>query len=169
MYTLPRSKYLRQSLIINGSRAPLPVIVNPISHRDRVMQDLRNLGVTKLGLARMESRYLPHIIHPDEIIGGVVYGHSQDGFVMLIATETRVIFLDKKPLYVNQDEITYYVISGISISHAGVGSTVTLHTRIKDYKIRTYNYKCANNFVEYIETRCLEHNDGNKDRYDQLT
>jgi hypothetical protein len=114
----------------------------------------------------MESEYLPAIIHPDEEIGGVVYGHHPEGFAMLVATDRRIIFLDKKPMFEVEDEVTYDVVSGVSIGHAGFGSTVVLHTRIKDYPIRTYNLKCAYGFVEYIEARCLEHKNERGNRYD---
>jgi len=115
----------------------------------------------------MELRYLPQIIHPDEELGGIVYGQSKDGFALLVATDRRVIFLNKKLLFVNEDELNYRVVSGVSFSHAGVGSTVTLHTKVKDYAIRTLNQRCAKKFVEYIELRSLEHLNGIHN-YDQL-
>lgn len=139
------------------------------AHNKRVLRDLQNLGVTSYGLAHSESHYLPRLIHPDEQIGGVVYGHHQDGFAMLVATDRKIIFLDKKPFFVNEDEITYYVVSGVSYSHAGFGSNVTLHTRVKDYSIQTFNQNCAEKFIAYIEERCLEQEDSTGGPYDQLT
>ncbi len=168
MYTLLRSNYLRRSLLVNGRKPRLQQLTGTISHYDRVTQELRDLGVSKVALKRMESRYLPNIIHSDEHLGGVVYGHHEDGYAMLVATDRRIIFLDKKPLFVNEDEITYNVVSGISYGHAGFGTTVKLHTRIKDYTIRTYNKKCAESFVEYIESRCLEH-ESKEERHDHHT
>ncbi len=126
------------------------------NHRRRIIQELKDLGMTRVGLLHGASRYLPSIVHADEHIGGLVYGQNLDGFVILVATDRRIIYLDKKPLFVNEDEVTYDVVSGINYSHAGWGSTVVLHTRVKDFKIRTFNERCANNFSEYIELRCLE-------------
>lgn len=125
-------------------------------HKARVRRDLRRLGVSRFGMSSMEAKHLPRIIHPTEQLGGVVYGFHQDGYVMLVATDRRIIFLDKKPLFINEDEISYFVVSGISFSNVGWGSTVTLHTRIQDYTIRTFNRACAESFVEFIELRCLE-------------
>ncbi len=163
MYTLPDTSDIRRSLLVNTGRPVTPV--RPIGHVDRVKQELRALGVSTYGMLKMESRYLPHIIHPNEHIGGVLYGRTDNGSAMLIATDRRVIFLDKKPLFINEDEITYDVVSGINFSHAGFGTTVTLHTRIKDYKVMTLNKQCANGFVHYIESRRLEHPyDNNQER-----
>lgn len=124
-------------------------------HEYRVRESLIHLGVSKTGLSSEEVRYLPKLIRVDEQIGGVVYGWHQDGFAMLVATDKRVIFLDKKPLFSTVDDIRYEVISGVSFGHVGIGSTVTLHTKIKDYKLRTFNEKCSMGFVQYIESRCL--------------
>jgi hypothetical protein len=168
MYTIPRYNYLRRSSLVNRHKLWEEPVDRVREHRDRIIQELKQLGVSWVGLATMESRYLPKIIHPEEHIKGIVYGKHKDGFAMLVATDLRAIFLDKKPLFTNEDEITYYVVSGVNFGQAGLYATVTLHTRVKDYSIRTLNRKCARGFVEYIETHCLEHASG-KGNYDQLT
>lgn len=152
MNTLPKTTYLRQNAMTYGNK--------PQGHTVRVMQDLQNHGVTRLGLRRMSSRFLPRMIHADEPIGGVVYGRGDEGSVMLVATDRRVIFLDRKPLFVSEDEVTYDVVSGVSYGHGLFASTLTLHTRIRDYTVHTFNQGCAEEFVRYIESRCLEHRSG---------
>lgn len=124
-------------------------------HYQRVRDELKAVGVSNIAMASEESISLPPIIREDEHIGGVVYGMHQDGFAMLIATDQRVIFFDKKPLFDTEDNIKYDVVSGVSFGHAGIGSTVTLHTKIKDYKLRTLNKKCSQDFVRFIESTCL--------------
>lgn len=126
-------------------------------HRKRIREELKALGVTDYGLWKLSSRYLFHVIHANEEIGGIVYGHSLTGSSMLIATDQRVVFLDKKPFFFNEDEVRYDLVGGVSFSHVGAASTVTLHTRIQDYTIKTFNNKCAQGFVDYIETKVLEH------------
>ena len=96
---------------------------------------------------KSESRYLPHIIHDDEHIMGVVYGQYSGGSAMLIATDHRVIFLDRKPLFTTMDELTYDVVSGIKLDRSGLFVSVVLHTKIANYTIRYANAKCANKFV----------------------
>jgi hypothetical protein len=155
MYTVPRTNYLlgRTSLIHNS----LPIVQTPvISETDRIKQQLKSLGVSRSALGSAEARHLPKVIHANENIMGVVYGMSKDGFVMILVTDKRILFIDKKPFFVNEDEITFDVVSGISHGHAGIGSTVTLHTRIKDYQIKTLNEHCAHGFVEAVEARCVE-------------
>lgn len=136
------------------------------THRARVAEELKIAGVSRYGLWKMESRYLPKIIHPTEHIGGVAYGLSDNGSAMLIATDRRVIFLDRKPLFVNEEEITYNVVAGVSYSHAGPSATVVLHTRIRDYHIQSLNINAVQRFVHFIELRCLEHTQEEEYEYD---
>lgn len=120
-------------------------------HVLRVKNELTAAGISRIGMRSFASRYLPLIIHENEHIGGVVYGRQTSDTAMLIATDHRILFLDKKPLFVDEDEVTYDVVSGISFSHAGFGSTITLHTRIKDFSLRTLNQRAARIFMEYVE------------------
>ena len=130
-------------------------------HTARIKQELRQAGVTRYGLLKGESRHLPRIIHPDEHIHGAIYGRAKEGSIMLVATDRRVIILDWKPLFTNTDEITYDVVSGVKMGSQGIFTSVTLHTRIKDYALKFVNFKCADRFVDYIEERRLEkNNDG---------
>lgn len=129
-------------------------------HRFKIQRQLRDLGVHWYGLKSMEAHYLPRIIHPQEKIGGVVYGRHKDSFAMLVATDRRIIFLDVKPLFTKEKEITYDVVSGISYGHAAFWTTVTLHSKVGDYAIRTHNRYCAEGFIAHIEHSCLEHRIG---------
>ncbi len=100
---------------------------------------------------------MPNIIHQDEHIGGVVYGRYVNGSAMLIATDRRVIFLDRKPLFTTNQEVTYDVVSGFKIDLRGVISAVTLNTKIGDFTLRYVNRRCAINFKHFLESRRLEY------------
>lgn len=156
MNTLPRSSYFKHGTLVNAGRLHKGVQAGPREHAERVMREMRELGASSFGLRRFAARYLPHIIHPDERLGGIVYGRSGEGAVMLVATDRRVIYLDKKPFFVSEDEITYDIVSGVSYGYTTFSATVKLHTRIGDYEVHTFNRKCAEQFVEFIEERCLE-------------
>jgi hypothetical protein len=133
-------------------------------HAQRVAGELRKAGMGAYGASKFASHYLPTIIHPEEHIKGVVYGRYKQGFGlfklsagMLIATDRRVIFLDHKPGYTSTDEISYDVVSGIKKASNGLFSTLTLHTRIAEYKIRFVNARGVDKFIRYIESHCLEY------------
>src|SRR3990167_8935521 len=94
-------------------------------HEQRVKQELKAVGVTRFGFMKFAIKYLPKIIHKKEHIKGVVYGRygEKTGSLtlvegMLIATDHRIIFLDHKPGYTSEDELTYEMIAGIQTSRA---------------------------------------------------
>lgn len=137
-------------------------------HRRRVMNEVKAAGITKWGLLFSDPHALPQIIHPDEHIEAMVYGHGKTGWGMIVATDRRVMFVDKKPGMLRSDDITYELVGGVTIENVGVIVTVTLHTRIGDYSLRTTNRASASKFTDYIELRCLEHLNG-KDAWDDYT
>lgn len=160
MYALPRTNRLPRAPLTGRHRTlpttPAYLANQEKNHKGRIKRELRQLGMTRYGLWKLEARYLPRLIHPSERLKGVVYGHSDEGSALLAATDRRVIYLDRKPFFVNQDEVTYDVVSGVSSSFAAGEGTVTLHTRVKDFVLRTFNHRAAERFVTYIEARCLE-------------
>lgn len=143
-------------------------------HRDQIDTDLRDLGAVAYDLRLPETHTLPMIIHPHERIAGIVYGRykKEEGKVVgrgaLVATDRRVLLLDKKPLFVRCDEISYGVISAITYSKVWITGTIVLHTRMGDISIRTFNQNCAHKFVEAIEANIFKSKSIGT-RYDYIT
>ncbi len=125
-------------------------------HRERIKRELIKAGATTYGLLKGESRFLPNLVHEDEHIKGVVYGPTKGASAMLVATDKRVIYLDKKLTAVFTDVLPYDVIAGVNHSQEGPFASVILHTRIGNYTISFANINCADTFVRYIEKRRLE-------------
>lgn len=139
------------------------------THKERIVRELKQAGVTRYGLFRSESKFLPKLIHKDEHIGGAIYGRVGIDFVMMVATDRRVLYFQSKPFYSDVDEVTYDVVSGIDNSDAVIFSGVTLHTRVKNYILRYVNPKCARIFVKYIESRRVERDGYNSGRTTKRT
>ncbi len=125
-------------------------------HRERIRHELIAAGVTSYGLIKAESRYLPRIINENEHIAAVIYGQHHSSSAMLLATDQRVIYLDKKPMTVHEDEINYAVVSGVQHTVHIFFATVILHTAVTNYELRFVNLKCAGRFADYIEERIVE-------------
>lgn len=150
------------------------------AYRQRIMQGfarwqhahlktaLQQLGADRYDLSLPETRLLPLVLKPAEQIQGIVYGRYRyckpDETIAsrgaLVATDRRVLLLDRKPLFVHCDEIAYRVVSGIAYSRVGLAGTVTLHTRIGDISLHTFNKRCARDFSEAIETRLFSAGEG---------
>ena len=138
-------------------------VPHPETHAERIKRELREAGVGRFGFTKFAVRYLYKIIHPSEHVHGVVYGRYKESNAipafeegMLVATDRRVLFVDRKPGFLRADEITYDVVSGVQSSTAALFSAVTLYTRIGEFTIRFARNKCAAIFVHYVEKRRLE-------------
>lgn len=135
----------------------------PAGHEERVRAELHAAGLNRYGMAKFAVKYLPNVIHGHEHIRAAVYGR-QSGTMwswfadegLLVATDTRIIFLDHKPGYHNMEEVTYEVVAGIQQMSAGLFSGITLHTRTGDFTLHYVNARCAQNFAHYVENRCME-------------
>ncbi len=119
---------------------------------------LRRLGAVTYDLWLPETRSLPRFIYPDERITGIVYGRYKQlgpntiGRGALVATDRRILLIDKKPMFFRCDEISYRAISAITYSKVALSGTVTLHNRMGDITVRTFNDHCAQQFVKTIES-----------------
>lgn len=153
----------------SSSSRPYPLYQKPapVSHkptttlRTQTVRRLRQLGISWWSTHMSEARYLPRLLHPDEELGGVLYGWSGVGRIMLVATDRRIIYLDCKPLFVKSEDITYDVVAGITMEWLGPRGTLILHTRLGDFAVQTTNHGAAQIFHDYIDKRCIEHQNGN--------
>jgi len=122
-----------------------------------VLNRLRELGLNEIELARSEANFLPTLLHSEEKIGGATAGRSGEGHIMLIATDRRIIVLDCKPFFNNVEDLSYDVIAGVNIGNVGPLYTITLQTKVGDFKITTLYARASQMFKNYIDVRCIEH------------
>lgn len=135
----------------------------PLKHK-RIKQELVEAGMTRYGLLKFNSRYLPNIMHDNEHVRGVIYGRFREGDELLnytdrmvVATDRRIISLNHKPGYTDVDEFTYDIIDGIQDSVAGLFAAVTINSKVSHFTVSFVNKQCAEIFVHYIEKRRLEY------------
>jgi len=76
---------------------------------------------------RKAARRLKNILRPDETIYESVYGFSNDGTVLLTATNQRLILIDTRFLFTSLENIQYGLITHQSISRSKLSRTITLH------------------------------------------
>ena len=157
MDALLGSNYFKKGLVTAGGHdLQMQRAAGLVPHDERVKAELRSVGLRVYELWSSESRYMQHVMYDDEHLRGAIFGRSEGTAMLLAATDSRVVLIDKKPLFTNIDEIGYDMIGGVSVSHAGIGSTVILHSSSRDYQITTLNRRTAERFVAYIESRCMK-------------
>lgn len=135
------------------------VPVSAESYKDkvkRVKRELLDAGATLYGLLKSETRVLPKLLHPAEHVEAVIYGQHNSNSAMLVATDERIIYVDKKPIALMLDEVSYEVVSGIELDIHLFFASLILHTPVKNYNFRFVNMQCAEKFARHIEMHRLE-------------
>lgn len=138
-----------------ASPAPLETLVREL----QLKEDLTDLGVSNHMIKKLETMELATVLGDGERIEALVYGRTLEGFAALAATGKRVLFVGKEAMFVETEELSYDTVSGISHGKVGLFSTITLHTYLSDYQIRTPNWPIARHFIDFIEHTCLEKQD----------
>ena len=118
-------------------------------------KELADAGFSYFQLERRESRHIGRYLQKEEHIHAAIRGHIRGvGGALVVATESRIIYLHEIPLYSHLEEFTYDLVSGISlhnISH--MLSSVTISTRCSTYELEYVNTLSAEKFIGYVESR----------------
>ncbi len=101
---------------------------------------LKRIGFNQHAWGRQEVKELPKIILPDEEIFECVNGIYESGFALLVATDVRVLLIDKKPLnYLTIEDLRFDMINEIDYSHRILGAHVDITTGNRELRFHTYN------------------------------
>lgn len=128
--------------------------ISPREHR--IVIELHNVGIDHYQRLGPEGQVLFALLRPNEHIGGVLYGHHETGTALMVATNQRLMFIDKKPFFLKIDEIGYESLHAVNYETIGFLATVTLLSSGQDYRMRTNHLKSAQEFVQYVELKSLE-------------
>lgn len=125
---------------------------------DYIHNQLLKAGAPARILAKPEVRHLPKIIDPNERIEAFLHGTHTSGFGFLIATDRRLLFIDKKFVDLQVDDIPYDQLSGIEYESGVVFGKVTVFAKAKNFQFRWVRKDFIAPFV-----RVVEHKMHNKD------
>jgi hypothetical protein len=132
------------------------------TRRSNLLRTLRSLGADRYDLHLPETHYLSQLMKPHEKLLGILYGRYKHdngqpvGRGLLAATNERLLFVDRKPFYTHFDELIYAVVSGVTYTHIGLSTTVTVSTRMGDISFRTFNRTATRCFVAAVERMLFE-------------
>lgn len=109
-----------------------------------------------------ELKELPHIIHEGEKISECVNGFYEGGVALLVATEMRLLLIDKKPLnFLTVEDLRFDMINEIDYSHRLFGASITISTGSKTLKFSSYNQPRLRSLIGLVQ----EHmSNGKKDQ-----
>lgn len=134
--------------------------------KEAVLVQLKRLGFNHFSWGKSEVDELPNIILPDEIIYECVNGVYEAGFCLLVATNFRVLLIDRKPLnYLTVIDLRFDMINDIEYSHRLMGAQITINTGQKTLHFRSYNQQRLRKLIDHVQHRMAEakHSQTNND------
>lgn len=118
-----------------------------------VQDQLRYLGATPFVLMRAEVKILPDILEDGEQIREFITGTYDGGFGMMVATDKRLLFIDKKVFDLVVDDVPFNMISTLEFDLGMFFGRVFVYTFAKDYRFRrTRKYRTLR-FSRHVQTR----------------
>lgn len=141
-----------------------------------VAKQLQRIGFNDRGWGRSEIKELPHILMSEEHIYEVANGIYEGGFALLVATDVRVLLVDKKPLnYLTVEDLRFDMISEIDYSHRLFGARISISTGTKNLKFTSYNQPRLRKLIGHVQS-CMaeqkrkqsEHQEGQKTHLEQI-
>lgn len=117
-----------------------------------IEKQLKKVGFNSHGWGRTEVRELQNIILPDEEIFECVNGIYEGGFALLLATDVRVLLVDKKPLnYLTVEDLRFDMISEIDYNHRLLGAYIAISTGSKNLKFTSINQARLRKLIGHIQ------------------
>ncbi|PWN72424.1 hypothetical protein C1631_003875 [Chryseobacterium phosphatilyticum] len=100
------------------------------SRLDEIREELDRLGINPTIFARKEIHELPDILSEDERIVYLVEGRNKvtKHHIILVATDRRIIFVDKEFLYgLKMEDFSYNKVSSIQYETALMLASIDIH------------------------------------------
>lgn len=120
-----------------------------------VESQLQRLGFNHHGWGRTEVRELQNIILPDEEIYECTNGIYEGGFAMLLATDVRVLLVDKKPLnYLTVEDLRFDMINEIDYNHRLFGAYIRISAGETILKFTSLNQPRLRKLIGHVQ-QCM--------------
>lgn len=99
-----------------------------------------------------EIKELPHIIHEDEKILECVNGLYEGGVALLVASDQRVLLVDKKPFnFLTVEDLRFDMINEIDYSHRLLSATIIISTGSKTLRFSSLNQGRLRHLISLVQ------------------
>jgi len=103
-----------------------------------VLAQLSRLGLKFRLFGRKELKELASIIKQGEKIRHCTHGHYPGGSALLVATDARLLLVDKKSFFLNLKDIRYEMIEKVKYTKRFLSATASLSTGTKKLEFSSF-------------------------------
>lgn len=118
---------------------------------EEVLNQFRRLGVKPSFLARGEINELPNILVPHERLQHVVMGWYDGGLALLVATNHRLLLIDKKILFLTVEDLRYDMIAEVKYQYRLLEATLSLTYSGRTLEFKSWNHGLVRKLVWLIQ------------------
>lgn len=118
-----------------------------------VESQMRNIGHRFRIFGRAEIKELQKILHPDETIIQYAYGYYHGGSGLLVATDQRLLLIDKRPFYLNLENMPFEYIKSINFSAKMLQGSIYLETNMKKIIFRSISDANLKKICTYAKSK----------------
>ena len=124
--------------------------------RQSIEAQLKRLGVTVKGWGAAEISELQHILMPSEEITGYAHGWYENGFATLIATNERLLLVDKKLFHLTIEDVRYDMVAEVDFNARVFDSTIHVSSVNKTLHFTSFKQQRLRALTNYVQRRVME-------------
>lgn len=117
---------------------------------------LKQVGCSIRMWGRAEVKELCEILLPGETIAVAVNGQYDAGFAMLVATDFRVLLIDKKPKYLTLKDIRFDMITELDFANRLMDSTIRIFTPNRELRFIALNSAKLRKLFTHTQHKVME-------------
>ena len=130
-----------------------------------VDSQLESLGISFKYFGRSEVQELQNILLPGELIEHAANGVYSGGFAMIVATNLRLLIIDKKPFKLNIEDIRYQTISEVGFQGRILDAMLMVNLPHKLLTFRSWHQPRLRNITNFIQERVMQASPDWQQRY----
>lgn len=119
-------------------------------HISEIEARVAKLGVKLSRWYGPELQELQHVLEDHEQIVALVPGRYFGGYALLVATDHRVLLIDKRTFYLTLEDIRYDMISEIDFNARMFDATLQIFTVNKQHKFTSSKYRAQLRTLTYF-------------------
>lgn len=121
--------------------------------REEIISQIRNQSNMSKFLAKREVKELPSILWEDEIVENIVQGMYANNFGLLVATNKRLLFIDKGLIRLVVEDFPYDKITSLQYETGLVQGRIIVFVSGNRAEIRNIEKAAVKNFTEFVRAR----------------
>lgn len=121
-----------------------------------VYDQLKKIGINPRGWGSAAISELPSILMPQETITALVNGWYENGFAALVATNMRLLLVDKKLLHLTIEDVRYDMIAEVDYNAQLFDATIHVTTVNKELKFTSTRQRRLRALCNHVQHRVME-------------